>query len=96
MIRPVVGKYFDYTGIADRKTTEVRLYPNPTTGILHISTDEDLQNPDYQIIDIYGRLLEQGRAEGNTIDLSRQKPGVYFIRMSLDNRIITTEKIIKH
>lgn len=96
MIRPVVGKYFDYTGIADHKTTEVRLYPNPTTGMLYISTDEDLQNPDYQIIDIYGRLLEQGRAEGNTIDLSRQKPGVYFIRMSHDNRIITTEKIIKH
>ena len=74
----------------------MRLYPNPTTGMLYISTDEDLQNPDYQIIDIYGRLLEQGRAEGNTIDLSRQKPGVYFIRMSHDNRIITTEKIIKH
>lgn len=95
MIRPVVGKYFDYTGIADRKTTEVRLYPNPTTGMLYISTDEDLQNPDYQIIDIYGRLLEQGHAEGNALDLSRQKPGVYFIRLLKDNRILSTEKIIK-
>ena len=95
MIRPVVGKYFAPDGIDDRTLTDIHVYPNPTTGTLFISTGDEIQTIDYQIIDLYGRLLEQGRAEGNTLDLNRQKPGVYFIRLFQDNRILSTEKIIK-
>ena len=95
MIRPVVGKHFDHSGIEDRETTEVRIYPNPTTGVLYITSNNNIQDIDYQIIDICGRLLEQGHAEGNTLDLNRQKPGVYFIRLLEGNRILSTEKIIK-
>ena len=95
MIRPVVGKYYDHSGIEDHETIEMRIYPNPTTGILYITSNSDIQDIDYQIIDIYGRLLEQGQAKGNTLDLNRQKPGVYFIRLFQDDRILSTEKIIK-
>lgn len=95
MIRPVVGKYFAPDGIDNRTLTDIHVYPNPTTGTLFISTGDEIQTIDYQIIDLYGRLLEQGRAEGNTLDLNRQKPGVYFIRLFQDNRILSTEKIIK-
>lgn len=96
MIRPVLGKNFDHSGITPLEQTTISIYPNPTTGIVYISESDQLQDADYQIIDIYGRTLESGRISQQCIDLSSQKPGVYFIRITNDNRIISTEKILKH
>lgn len=96
MIRPVVGKYFDPTGVTTQKKTTVRIYPNPTSGTVFISDNEYLQDAEYQILDICGRTLETGRIDQRSIDLGKQKTGVYFIRIYQDNHLISTEKIIKH
>lgn len=72
------------------------LYPNPTTGIFHITFARALKNASIQLIDLNGRVLQQFKASGNkvTLDLSRASHGEYFVRIN-DNGQIITKKVIK-
>jgi len=96
MIRAVVGKYYDHSGIADNNKKKISLYPNPTTGMVYIRDLDETTGMHYQLTDLYGRTVEVSSFEQNGIDLSGKTPGVYFIRIFKDNKLITTEKIIKH
>lgn len=61
----------------------LRLYPNPTTGLLHI---EGADLP-VQLLDLYGRRLMEGTT---TLDLSPLPRGMYLLRCGTQ-----TQKIIK-
>ena len=58
----------------------LRLYPNPTTGMVTI---ESSQATAITLIDIYGRKVVQMRVDtGHTsLDLSRLPRGIYFVRI---------------
>lgn len=95
MIRPVVGKSFDHSGVPQHATCDIRMYPNPTTGIVHIDadTEEDL---DYRITNVFGQCVETGKLYTKELSLERFPTGIYFIQLSSDNQTVVTEKIIKH
>ena len=95
MIRPVVGKSFDHSGVSQHATRDTRMYPNPTTGIVHIDTDMDT-DMHYRITNVFGQCVETGRLYTNELSLERFPTGIYFIQLLSDNQIIVTEKIIKH
>jgi len=94
MIRPVLGKAFDHSGLQTNESANMCWYPNPTNGNLQLSTD-DVAGLSYQIVDLYGRVVENNRLDNSKISLSQYAPGVYFIRLMKDNQIVSTEKIIK-
>ena len=95
MIRPVLGKAYDHSGVEERPQSNWRVYPNPTTGKIFIDGAGEEQGSQCQLFDIYGRLINSQMLQGNTIDLIDCAPGVYVLKISKDNHIITTEKIIK-
>lgn len=96
MIRPVVGKAYDHSGISSHAQTPIlKLYPNPTSGNISIQTDEDVYGLQCQIFDIYGRLLQNNDLMSGSINLSDYSSGIYIIKILKDNHIIQTEKIIK-
>ncbi|MCQ2284941.1 MAG: T9SS type A sorting domain-containing protein [Bacteroidales bacterium] len=95
MIRPVVGKAYDHSGVASREESTIEMYPNPTTGMVHLANLEDADNLQCQIYDVYGRLLSASAVEGRQVDLSQFNTGIYIIRILKENQIITTEKIVK-
>lgn len=96
MIRPVVGKYYDHSGINEHIVNAVHIYPNPTTGTVHINGLEEVSSEiQYQVTDIYGRVLESNRLTDNTINLGAYATGVYIVRLQAGNQTIKTEKIIK-
>lgn len=96
MVRPVVGRYYDHSGIDDHVSQNVRLYPNPTTGVVFINgLDEVISDIHYQITDIYGRTIETDRLSNNTIEMGSCAAGVYVIRLTSGSQTIKTEKIIK-
>lgn len=65
------------------------IYPNPSSQILKISGDENLE---VAIFDLKGKLvLTTNKKEININGLSN---GVYVVRLSSDDKIVTTEKII--
>ena len=55
---------------------EIIVYPNPTNGIIKISSNNNLE---FSVFDINGIIISEGF--GNTIDLSSFANGVYFLKL---------------
>jgi len=66
---------------------DIKIFPNPTTGIIHINKVVDIQ-----VYDNIGRLILSG--QGNIIDLSPFSKGIYNTVIKYNNQIINN-KIIK-
>lgn len=69
------------TGINEFSTfKEISVYPNPTNSTLFIKT----KNPtsfQYSVTKSIGQMIKQGQLNGNSIDVSFLKTGIYFIRL---------------
>jgi len=74
----------------------IRLYPNPTKGILHIETGFD-GNHHAEIINMAGtRILSRHFKTGNMeMDLSSLPPSIYFISVTLPDKQVLRYKIVK-
>ena len=68
----------------------ISLYPNPTTGIVQITTEQTLS---IEVHDISGKLVYQQSnvTAQTTLNLSALNAGVYFVKMTGDN----TERVQK-
>ena len=67
---------------------EIFVYPNPTNGIINISSDNNLE---FSVFDVNGKAILIGY--GNTIDLSSFANGVYFLKVKKQNsRVISIIK----
>lgn len=71
----------------------IYLYPNPTHGILNISTGKDLQN--VAVYSMTGKLLFQHTGNLKSIDLQEFPRGVYFLKITSENGQAFTEKIVR-
>lgn len=74
-------------------SNQVRLYPNPSKGIIYVKNETSSQ---VEIIDINGRIIRKlDRVEGGaSIDLSDVPSGVYLAKIVSANGTITNQKII--
>ncbi len=71
----------------------LEMYPNPIKGsTLYISIADT--SVDYAIMDLLGKQITQGKASGNTIDVSNLPSGVYLIRFTYDNQQVT-KRLVK-
>jgi hypothetical protein len=73
----------------------LKVYPNPTSGLLTIETGAGL-NKVIQVIDLTGRILvsEQNSDQMGNIDLSGLSKGIYYLKIRLGESIRTI-KLIK-
>lgn len=100
MIRPVMGKFFDHSGVTQRQNelANVTVFPNPTHGIIYyrISGFEGAVS-DIQVYDMYGRsvIIDHNNTLENAIDLSSVAPGIYFVKLISGSSILSTSKVIK-
>ncbi|MBO4752130.1 MAG: thiol protease/hemagglutinin PrtT [Bacteroidales bacterium] len=76
-------------GINDVTESAVKLYPNPTDGILNVEVD-GLQK--VEVIDAVGRIV-LSENDGN-VDMSRLNNGVYSIRITADGKT-AIKKVVK-
>ncbi len=82
------------TIVASNDIKDITIYPNPTSNIIHITTDTEVSNPkDISIYDQQGRFLKSYHLSGNhfQIDLSEFPNGIYFFTIA--NRCMI---VIKH
>ena len=71
-------------------TSNVRLYPNPTKGILNIEGNGEMT---ISVINVLGqKVLETAATDNAAIDLSGLGEGIYMVRIETENRI-NTEKV---
>jgi hypothetical protein len=70
--------------------THIRLAPNPTTGIVQLS---NVTADEIQVFDNMGRMVQQLTQPGNTIDLSGQPAGLYFLQISEGNKLYSARVV---
>ena len=72
----------------------VNVYPNPTTNIVNIETQETLQN--YEVYNVLGQQIQQGNFNGdNQINLHGATTGTYFIKVTTTQGSTATVKVVK-
>jgi hypothetical protein len=99
-------KYTETTGIGEVPNGyAIDIYPNPTNGKFQITSTKLQANSKTQnsiskleVVDIYGKVVYISTAnripQTAHLNISQLSPGVYFVRVSIDNQIIV-KKIIK-
>ncbi|MEZ4884083.1 MAG: T9SS type A sorting domain-containing protein [Chitinophagales bacterium] len=93
---PCEGPYvsiqeLDYT----RDNTFVKIYPNPSSEMVTIETDEILKN--IIVYDIYGNLLQQYEIpKNNAIDISKFNNGILLIVFRTNDNAYEVKRVIKN
>jgi len=74
------------TGEQIKKTTNIIIYPNPTSGEITLNIDDSNSAYEYRIYDQLGREVKKGKLQSNksTINLDLQS-GIYFL--AIGNRV---------
>jgi Secretion system C-terminal sorting domain/AhpC/TSA family len=74
------------------ETTKSVIYPNPSTGIVHIATDETVS---VNVVDVTGKIVYtlNNVTTQTSLDLSNLQKGIYLAKISGEN-VNYTEKII--
>ena len=72
-----------------------RIHPNPSSGVLNISLDNNLEFA-YKILDVNGRIVqEEPRQVGSLIQLSPElSNGLYFLQLSTKDSNYSIEKFV--
>ena len=72
--------------------TEIKLYPNPTTSILNVSSVTE--NATFKVYNLLGQTVMNGKLSNNLIDVSNFSAGVYILELT-DKDTTTTNRFIK-
>jgi hypothetical protein len=76
--------------IEDHIIPNIVLYPNPTREVLNLESQKQIKT--VKIYSIQGQLIKSDSA--SVIDVSQLAEGLFFIQITIDNKIIT-KKFIK-
>lgn len=80
-------------------SSQLSLYPNPTRDnvIINLNSDNDNAPTEYQLFDIYGKLLQQGEMNNgeNMLSLTNYANGIYLLKVFSSHHLIATSKIVK-
>ncbi len=74
-------------------TSDFKLYPNPSKGILNIQTNT-IDSVSVSIYDMLGKEVVSENRISNSIDISNLKNGMYLVKIETNDRSVT-KKIIK-
>lgn len=85
------------TGIANYNALEAKVFPNPTTGNVHISlAHTNLSQMEVQVFDIFGKkvMTQMVESEDFDLDFSAFAPGMYMMRIGNANQFAQV-KVVK-
>ncbi len=95
MMRPVVGSVTPpctecLLGIDEKPVLGVRIWPNPTTGMIQTEAPEGTS---YMLYNAAGSMIQRGKL-GGTLDLSYLPDGLYLLQSISPDGIIAAQRII--
>jgi hypothetical protein len=81
---------------AIKSNVDLKIYPNPSNGIYQFELDKvEMEGLEIIITDINGRNINsEFNLKNNSIDLSNQPNGVYFVKILQSNAVIHHQKLI--
>ena len=76
-------------------STEMSIYPNPTTGMLNIASNDEIDS--IEIFNSIGTTVVSSNVAGNSsaIDMSNLPNGMYFVRVSTSNGTETVKVVLE-
>jgi hypothetical protein len=88
------------SGIDELPELSVKVYPNPTAGLVQIQTASETPSLSWQLTNTKGQVLLQSKtattSPSETLDLANFPAGTYWLSFrSLENRILKSFQIIK-
>jgi hypothetical protein len=91
-----------YVSVAEKETTKLSVYPNPSTGIFNVQIPAITSGiATIQVFDASGRKVystEVSAISGNQnqqINLSNQPKGNYVVKMNLDGKLFTEKVVVE-
>ena len=93
----IIVTFWDDSSISDNSTEPLFVvYPNPTNGIINISSDDELIS-EIEIYNVIGELVETFaiNSDNASLDLSVFAKGVYMIKAKCENNTFTKKILIK-
>ncbi len=97
MIRPVFGQEYDWqVGISDPVANNLTVFPNPTTGVVHLQglSNEQMRNATASVFDMVGRAMYTQRGDVGTIDLGQLNPGTYILNVETESGQRITKRVV--
>ena len=89
--------YYDApAGISELKSSQISIYPNPSSDYITIETSATLTKSHLSILNLTGQefLTRQISESKTVIDISPLPSGVYFVRLT-NEKTVEVGKIIK-
>ena len=72
------------TGVEETKMEILTVSPNPTSDVVNLNKSV---NGTYEVINIYGVVVQAGSSNEGTVDVSKLAKGNYFIRLTSDSTV---------
>ncbi|MSP58219.1 MAG: T9SS type A sorting domain-containing protein [Flavobacteriaceae bacterium] len=89
------GTYTPTTGINETNSIRISLYPNPVSSTLTLQSNVDLQKAEINIFNLMGKsVVTQYKISNSTRNIAELNNGIYFLQVSVNNRLFT-QKFIK-
>ena len=83
----------EHTNVVEVSASNIRLYPNPTNGILNIEGNGEMT---ISVMNVLGqKVLETTANDNTTIDLSGFGEGIYMVRIETENGTKTEKVSVK-
>lgn len=83
------------TGINETNAIRISLYPNPVSSTLTLQSNVDLQKAEINIFNLMGKsVVTQYKISNSTLNIAELNNGIYFLQVSVNNRLFT-QKFIK-
>lgn len=73
---------------------QIVISPNPTNGLITLKANQDLRIKEISIINYLGQVVRTYENTDETMNLNDLIPGTYFIRLNVDNQMVTKRLII--
>ena len=94
------GQMTAYDAVDERYLSSTRqafAFPNPTSDVVNIGLNDDISASvsSIDIFDISGRLVKAQQSSFGSIDISGLAPGMYVMKVALDDGKVFEEKIVK-
>ena len=81
----------------EKEKLKINIYPNPFSTLATLRTDNLFKNVTLTVYNLYGQTVKQIKnISGQTITLQRDNlpSGLYLMRLSQENKIIATRKLV--
>lgn len=84
-------------GIETNVTRNVQISPNPANNFIRLNGVENSINITYNIFNLSGKIIKQGKAENNQINVAEITNGLYLLRLNLGSgQILVNQISVQH